>query len=290
MDALLPTTTEVASGLCLNGCGRPRSIVTVSRGIPIPTKDGLADRAISYEWPFCDSCTDAIRSQPIPGPDAEVDASTEGWESHRRDERISRRRARLIEDTGRRLAGYRLSTYPYAPEGRLAALRSVEGWLADGAHANLFLHGPAGEGKTGLAVAAAHELVDRGAHVRFFVGRGWLEEMRRSFARIDEDSGELADAELAAQRAGVLVLDDLGSERGTPWALERLLSLVDWRYRKELPTIVTSNFAPSGLIAELGKSDMTIGERIVSRLLEGAVKVKFDFGNLRLGGQETRAA
>jgi hypothetical protein len=65
----------------------------------------------------------------------------------------------------------------------------------------------------------------------------------------------------AMTSADVVIWDDLGAEKPTEWALDRLYLLLDARYETERPLIATSNWTPSGLEARLGP-------RLVSRLLE----------------------
>jgi DNA replication protein DnaC len=60
---------------------------------------------------------------------------------------------------------------------------------------------------------------------------------------------------------------------------------VQHRSTRALPTIVTSNYAPSGLARRLGQDDPFIGKRIVSRLVENCIKVKLDRPDLRVNGR-----
>ena len=54
------------------------------------------------------------------------------------------------------------------------------------------------------------------------------------------------------KRAPLLVLDDLGAEKGNDWVQERLLELIDSRYRDMLPTVVTTNLLPKEIRGRLG--------------------------------------
>lgn len=84
-------------------------------------------------------------------------------------------------------------------------------------------------------------------------------------------------------RAGLLILDDLGAERVTDWQLDVVARIVEHHYdRNETNTIVTSNYSPADLARRLGKDDPIQGERIVSRLIEGAIKLKLDRADLRV--------
>src|SRR5262249_51929228 len=61
--------------------------------------------------------------------------------------------------------------------------------------------------------------------------------------------------------APVLVLDDLGAERATDWAVERLFGLLNRRHDWRRPTVLTSNLGPKPLAEHLG-------ERIAWRVVE----------------------
>ena len=49
-----------------------------------------------------------------------------------------------------------------------------------------------------------------------------------------------------------IVLDDLGAEKATDWALERLTMFLDYRYHRALPTAIATNYDHKGLEARLG--------------------------------------
>ena len=45
------------------------------------------------------------------------------------------------------------------------------------------------------------------------------------------------------RNAPVLILDDLGTQNGTPWAQEKLFQILNHRYNAQLPTVVTTNLS-----------------------------------------------
>lgn len=106
-----------------------------------------------------------------------------------------------------------------------------DGWLS--------LHGPYGVGKTHLAIAAAAEREDRGDEVFFATVADLLDHLRATFA---PDSPVTHDDLLDRVRnADVLVLDDMGAERSTPFAEDKLFQIVGYRYEERLPTIITTS-------------------------------------------------
>ena len=108
---------------------------------------------------------------------------------------------------------------------------SPDGWLS--------LHGPYGVGKTHLAVAAASERENRGDEVFFATAADLLDYLRATFA---PDSAVNHDDLLDRIRnADMLVLDDMGAERSTPFAEDKLFQIVGYRYEERLPTIITTS-------------------------------------------------
>jgi DNA replication protein DnaC len=65
----------------------------------------------------------------------------------------------------------------------------------------------------------------------------------------------------------LLVIDDLGAEKGTEWVVEQLYRIVDYRYRMCLPLVVTTNLSGREIRDRFG-------DRILSRLVEACTAVK----------------
>lgn len=190
-----------------------------------------------------------------------------------------RRRIRTFEvQTGTHFAGWTFETFPaHDPSGR-AALEAAQAWLSS-SHRGLYLHGGVGTGKTGLAVAIGRHWLETygGELVRFVNVRGFLLELRLRFA-----NNETPDIEQETG-ADLLILDDLGAERPTEWAVETIATIVEYAHRGDTSAIVvTSNYSPAELATRLSpKADPVAGQRIVSRLLEDAVRIRLDRADLR---------
>ena len=105
------------------------------------------------------------------------------------------------------------------------------GWLS--------LHGPYGVGKTHLAVATAAKREDLGDDVFFATVADLLDYLRATFS---PDSPVTHDDLLdRIMTADLLVLDDMGAERSTPFAEDKLFQIAGYRYEERLPTIITTS-------------------------------------------------
>lgn len=108
--------------------------------------------------------------------------------------------------------------------------------VARGEAWDALLHGGYGTGKTHLAIAALNEF-GRG---HFWKAPDMLDWIRqRAYG-----DGVGAEEALSGFRegTGLLVVDDLGTEKNTDWAGEQMYRILDSRYDMGLPTIITSNY------------------------------------------------
>ena len=125
---------------------------------------------------------------------------------------------------------------------------------------NLYLFGPYGGGKTGLAISVLKYRLANGQPGLYSTLPDLLDRIRRTYDRRPGDEGETADRIVRQlQDIDLLVLDDIGAERPTEWVLEKLFQILDARMRNEKETVYTSNIPMDGLAARLG-------ERIVERI------------------------
>lgn len=88
-----------------------------------------------------------------------------------------------------------------------------------------------------------------------------LDEIRHSVA-----DGEYFDFIRKFKEVPCLVLDDLGKEKTTDAGLDYLYQIIDYRYRHELQTIITTNALSIEELASWGAPEYLTP--IVSRLIE----------------------
>lgn len=142
-----------------------------------------------------------------------------------------------------------------------------------GAH-NIFMFGAAGTGKTYLTACIAKTLMVSG-HTVIYTSAAELFSLysRAEFGRGDRD---VMDSRISiTESCDLLIIDDLGTEYTTDLNRSKLFSLIDYRLRKELSTIISTNM-------NLNEVDAAYGERIASRIKGGYMILPFFGTDLRL--------
>lgn len=122
----------------------------------------------------------------------------------------------------------------------------------------MLMRGTHGCGKTHLAAAIANHRVEQGLPVLFEVVPDLLDRLRASYApsspvSYDEHFDLVRTVEL-------LILDDFGTQNATPWAVEKLYQLLNYRYNAKLPTVITTN-------QTIGEMDPRLASRLGDRQL-----------------------
>ncbi len=121
----------------------------------------------------------------------------------------------------------------------------------------LWFVGPAGTGKTTLAMVVARAALKAGRSVAIYSLPRLLNEIRDTH-RAERSHVDLLDRLTAVD---LLHIDDVGAERTTDWVLEELYSIVNARYEDQRSMVITTNLDHDQLSAQ-------ISERTVSRLTE----------------------
>lgn len=248
-------------------------------GIPTLTDDGQA----IYAWTRWCTCPEAQALRARVEADAAAAAAREAAEAAAAAQRATAERL-AAAGIPAALAHCTLASYPVARPQVLAALArfaTPQAWPLEasgsvaagtwlqrrrcaGALRSVWLWGPPGRGKSGLAAAALRAWIEAGGAGRFCTAGDYLERLRQRMA----DHGVAAERE-ALRRTPLLVLDDLGTERVTDWVRAELFALLHYRLEEErLPTLITSNFPPAAALARLGsETEAVMAERLTSRVL-----------------------
>lgn len=121
----------------------------------------------------------------------------------------------------------------------------------------LLLCGQVGTGKSFLAAAIANELISQGTPCL-------MTNFSRLISRISEKFGGDQKYLDDLNRFDLLIIDDLGAERDSDFTWEKVMNVIDARYRAGLPLIITTNLGSKDF-AERGDIRR---QRVFSRLRE----------------------
>jgi DNA replication protein DnaC len=149
----------------------------------------------------------------------------------------------------------------------------------------LLFIGPAGVGKTHLAVSIILELIEKGFGCVFTEFGSLLKEIQDSYNPISKTSELKVLAPI--YQADVLVLDELGATVPTDWVRDTMYQIINKRYNDNKLTIFTTNYEDEARLTqtiepyrkrlesvkELTTLEDRIGPRLRSRLHEMCTKV-----------------
>lgn len=263
------------------------------KGVPTANDDGS-------ERIWTTPCEHCPEGQTVIAIRARMDAE---WEAQKAEEAAET----AEREYQRRLADSRIpwdmegwdfaSLLEFAPE-REGSVRFLRGWAAlnrfpveNGARRGLgiFLTGRRGVAKTSLAVSTLKYWVAQGGWGRFVVPVEYFDALRASFHSDDPlVLEEAARLERDVRSAQLLVLDDLGAERTSPFVAERIFRIVNARMNERQPMIITSNHTLEETVQRIcshSQRSAVEGERLYSRLRKmcNIVTIRSD-EDLRLRG------
>lgn len=154
--------------------------------------------------------------------------------------------------------------------GYAACFKEINGTKPSVPADGLIFCGGTGTGKTFLCHAILNAIADKGYSI-MAVTAGQFERKVWS-----GDKGEIFKQ---VERTDLLLLDDLGAERLSPYVQQLIFDLLDTRVNARKPLLITTNLSKE----QLTKPDSMESRRILSRVL-GSVSV------IELTGRDRRAA
>lgn len=129
----------------------------------------------------------------------------------------------------------------------------------------LLFYGAAGGGKSFAAACIANYLMEQNVPVVMTSFIKLLDIIQRGGEQAEGIINLLNDAKL-------VILDDLGAERGTEYALEKVYDIVDSRYRRKLPMLLTTNLT----LDEMKEETDIRYVRIYDRIFEVCYPMRFE--------------
>ena len=143
----------------------------------------------------------------------------------------------------------------------------------------LLLWGDVGTGKTFAAACIAHAVMEQGYPVLMTNFGKILNSLSGMFS---EDRNQYL---ASLNEFDLLIIDDLGVERNSEYALEQVYNVVDSRYLSRLPFIITTNLTLSNM---KNPSDLAHA-RIYDRILERCIPICFAGKDFRKNNIATNA-
>ena len=140
--------------------------------------------------------------------------------------------------------------------------KSIEKMQNDG----LIITGESGVGKTHLAASIANKLIENDKIVLMGNLTMLLDLIKETFGDNTKSENELIEL---YSNVDMIIIDDLGTEKISQWALEKLYTIIQNRNENRLPIIITTRFNKHGLIERFSQSqDEQLVDAIISKLYQ----------------------
>lgn len=127
----------------------------------------------------------------------------------------------------------------------------------------LILWGNTGSGKSFTSHCIANALIDQGVSVGYVTAADLVSNIMDKDISRQEYKNTLC-------RTPLLIVDDIGAQRQTPFALEQLCSVIDARLENGKPMIATTNYA----LTEMQDTRDPALSRLFDRLLGACVPIR----------------
>ena len=137
----------------------------------------------------------------------------------------------------------------------------------------LFITGPMGTGKTHLVAAMANQLMHEGTPVICMTMIDLLDRIKQTYEQHRQYGAESTEADVLRtyKRVPLLIIDDMGKEPATEWAVSKIYTIINARYEAYMPTIITTNYTDGELVQRLtpkDSGDPVSAEATIDRLRE----------------------
>ncbi len=217
----------------------------------------------------------------------------ERLQSHSNLGALARLRFDSLDSGGRSANAEAQQRFAQAYQAAIEYADDPQGWL-------LFT-GTGGSGKTHLLAAIVNRGIERETPAFYISVPDLLDHLRSTFAPSSETSyDELFEH---VRNIPLLALDDLGAHATTPWAQEKLNQILNHRFNRQMPTIISLS-VPLGqldeqLRARLEDRDLvmqiTLGEQAVAAphwqldRMKSDLKPRMAFENFNIRGNRADA-
>ncbi len=138
----------------------------------------------------------------------------------------------------------------------------------------LLFQGGTGVGKTRLLCCIGNQLIkEKNSEVVYIDWNDLTREMKSGEDAASRDFSEIGQLIQRLARVELLLFDELGASRPSPWVEDNIYFLINRRYNNNRITLFASNFFDKKIDSEETLSER-IGNRIRSRLFEMARSIE----------------
>jgi DNA replication protein DnaC len=131
-----------------------------------------------------------------------------------------------------------------------------------GIRKGLLILGPTGVGKTRLLCSIGNELIkEKNADVFYIDWNDLTREMRSGEDTSNRDFSNISQIIQRLVKVDLLLFDELGASRPSPWVIDNIYYLINRRYNEERTTVFASNY-----IDKKNSDEETLNERIGPRI------------------------
>ena len=130
----------------------------------------------------------------------------------------------------------------------------------------LIITGNSGVGKTHLAASISNELIRKNKLVLMGRLTSLLDMIKETFRDNSKSENELIEL---FSNVDMVVIDDLGTEKISSWALDKLYTIIENRNENKLPIIITTKFDKEGLLHRFIQSnDKELSNAVIQKLYQ----------------------
>lgn len=176
-----------------------------------------------------------------------------------------------------RFLGTELKSYfPENNKSQAKAKKAAEKFIADFPTnaTGLLFQGGTGVGKTRLLCCIGNQLIkEKNVEVAYIDWNDLAREMKSGEDAASRDFANISQLIQRLAQINLLLFDELGASRPSPWVEDNIYYLINRRYNEKRLTIFASNFFDKKIGSDETLSER-IGIRIRSRLFEMACSVE----------------
>lgn len=198
--------------------------------------------------------------------------------SEREQRRLQRHLHEARLPVGKTLTTYDMATLDSSQRQRLNALANDRTWIDQAA--NLLLFGASGLGKSHIAAAVGHALIEQGLRVRYYPASNLVQELQTA-----KQGLSLSEALTKLDKYRLLIIDDIGYVKRTEAETSVLFELIAHRYESG-SLLITSNHPFSAWDSIFPDNMMAVAA--VDRLVHHADIIELTGESYRKRAQATR--